>query len=87
LYVGVLAAALWTGARQAGTGKIPKATDAPKPLSPQESQRRFRLPEGLRIDLVAAEPQLREPTGIAFDAHGRIYVCAAISPWATGHTC
>jgi putative membrane-bound dehydrogenase-like protein len=75
LYIGVLAAALWTGASQAGTGKIPTATDAPRPLSPRESQRRFRLPEGLRIDLVAAEPQLREPTGIAFDAHGRIYVC------------
>jgi putative membrane-bound dehydrogenase-like protein len=71
----LLGAALLTGVSPAGAGKIPKATDAPKPLSPEESRKRFRLPEGLRIELVAAEPHLREPTGIAFDARGRIYVC------------
>jgi putative membrane-bound dehydrogenase-like protein len=56
-------------------GAIPQATDAPRPLSPEESRQRFRLPEGFRIELVAAEPLLREPTGICFDARGRMYVC------------
>jgi putative membrane-bound dehydrogenase-like protein len=55
--------------------QIPAATDAPKPLAPEESRERFRLPEGFRIELVAAEPQVVEPTGMCFDAHGRIYVC------------
>src|SRR5262245_53061835 len=55
--------------------QIPAATDAPKPLKPEESRNRFRLAEGFRIELVAAEPQLAEPTGMCFDARGRIYVC------------
>ncbi|HJZ95595.1 MAG TPA: hypothetical protein VKE70_03765, partial [Candidatus Solibacter sp.] len=55
--------------------QISAATDAPKPLKPEESRKRFRLPEGFRIELVAAEPQLAEPTGMCFDARGRIYVC------------
>jgi putative membrane-bound dehydrogenase-like protein len=58
-----------------GAGKIPLATDAPKPLSPEESQKRFRLPNGFRIELVAAEPRLAEPTGICFDSRGRLFVC------------
>jgi hypothetical protein len=47
----------------AGAEKVPQATDAPKPLSPEESRKRFRLPGGFRIELVAAEPQVKEPTG------------------------
>jgi putative membrane-bound dehydrogenase-like protein len=62
-------------AKTAGAGKIPVATDAPKPLPPKESQKGFQLPEGFRIELVAAEPQVAEPTGICFDARGRIFVC------------
>jgi putative membrane-bound dehydrogenase-like protein len=75
LLLAVLAAPLLAGGGPAGAGKIPRATDAPKPLAPEESRRRFRLPEGFRIELVAAEPQLREPTNITFDERGRIYVC------------
>jgi putative membrane-bound dehydrogenase-like protein len=56
-------------------GKIRQATDAPKPLSPRESRKRFRLPRGFHVECVAAEPQLTEPTGICFDARGRIFVC------------
>src|SRR6516162_3207785 len=51
------------------------ATDAPKPLSPEESRKRFRLLDGFRIELVAAEPHLAEPTGMCFDTRGRIFVC------------
>src|SRR5262249_11052257 len=51
------------------------ASDAPKPYSPAESRKRFQLPEGFRIELVASEPQLAEPTGMCFDAAGRTYVC------------
>src|SRR6516162_2722376 len=55
--------------------KIVPATDAPKPLVPAESRQRFKLPHGFRIELVAAEPLLAEPTGLCFDARGRIFVC------------
>lgn len=54
---------------------IPAAPDAPKPLSPEESRKRFRLLDGFRIELAAAEPHLAEPTGMCFDARGRIFVC------------
>jgi putative membrane-bound dehydrogenase-like protein len=54
---------------------IPAATDAPKPLAPEESRKRFHLRDGFGIELVAAEPHLAEPTGMCFDARGRIFVC------------
>jgi putative membrane-bound dehydrogenase-like protein len=55
--------------------KIMPATDAPPPLSPEESLQRFQLPEGFWIEPVAAEPLLAEPTGMCFDAKGRLFVC------------
>jgi putative membrane-bound dehydrogenase-like protein len=70
-----LSAAWLLSAGPAGAGKIPPATDAPKPLTPEESRRRFQLPPGFRVELVGAEPQLAEPNGMAFDARGRLYVC------------
>ena len=39
--------------------QIPYATDAPKPLTPEESIESFQLPEDLRIELVASEPLSR----------------------------
>ena len=53
LWTAVLAI-LWTasalGLRPAlSAEQIPAATDAPKPLTPEESRKRFRLPEGFRI--------------------------------------
>ncbi|MEK7684992.1 MAG: PVC-type heme-binding CxxCH protein [Verrucomicrobiota bacterium] len=55
--------------------EIKPADDTPPPLSPEESLKRFQLPAGFRIELVASEPHLADPTGIAFDARGRIFVC------------
>jgi putative membrane-bound dehydrogenase-like protein len=55
--------------------KITRATDAPKPLPPEESRKSFQLPNGFRIELVASEPSLAEPTGMCFDGPGRIFVC------------
>lgn len=55
--------------------QVELATDAPKPLSPVESLAHFRLPEGFRIELVAAEPHIADPVAMAFDAKGRIFVC------------
>jgi putative membrane-bound dehydrogenase-like protein len=45
-----------------------------KPLAPSEAVKQFRLPAGLRIELVAAEPLLESPVAMAFDPQGRIWV-------------
>lgn len=54
------------------------ADDAPpgpgSPLSPEESLRHFQLDNGLRVELVAAEPEVVDPVSIAFDEEGRMYV-------------
>jgi putative membrane-bound dehydrogenase-like protein len=54
--------------------EIPKPADAPKPLSPQESHATFRVPAGLKVQLVAAEPLIHEPSGVCWDAQGRLFV-------------
>ncbi|MGL4465565.1 MAG: DUF7133 domain-containing protein, partial [Planctomycetia bacterium] len=51
------------------------ATEA---LSPAEQQKKFHLPPGFRIELVAAEPDVRKPMNLNFDAAGRL--------WATQST-
>lgn len=56
-------------------GEIEPATDRPKPKSPQDSARSVQLPPGFRLDLVAAEPLIRDPAAIAFDERGRLFVC------------
>ncbi|MCS7159643.1 MAG: c-type cytochrome [Gemmatales bacterium] len=43
-------------------------------LSPQEQQKRFRLPPGFAMQLVASEPDIQKPINLAFDARGRLWV-------------
>ncbi|MCH8828649.1 MAG: cytochrome C, partial [Planctomycetes bacterium] len=45
------------------------------PQSPQQALKSFRLRPGFRIELVAAEPLIRDPVAIDFDENGRLYVC------------
>ena len=44
------------------------------PKSPAEALRTFRLRDGFRIELAAAEPLIRDPVAIDFDDRGRMYV-------------
>ncbi len=44
------------------------------PLSPEESLKAFRLDPDLRIEIVAAEPDVVSPVSIAFDEDGRLWV-------------
>mgnify|MGYP004086448085 CR=1 FL=1 len=32
------------------------------------------LPEGLRLELIAAEPLIRQPSGMCWDEKGRLFV-------------
>jgi len=54
-------------------------TKAPgPPFSPTDALTTFRLPEGFRIELVAAEPDVADPVAMAFDPQGQIYVVEMI---------
>ena len=55
---------------------IPRKQSRPPgpPLSPSEALLKFQVPEGFRVELVAAEPDLLNPVAMAFDDRGRIYV-------------
>jgi len=55
-------------------------TDA---LAPADAQKKFKLPKGFEIQLVAAEPDIQKPMQIAFDAKGRLWVTTShLYPWA-----
>jgi putative membrane-bound dehydrogenase-like protein len=45
-----------------------------KPLSPQEALKKFQLAKGLKIELVACEPQIESPVFMAFDQLGKLWV-------------
>ncbi len=55
----------------------PVATDlptSPPPLSPQDALKTFTMPPGYRLELVAAEPLVRDPILSEFDGDGRLWV-------------
>ena len=66
---------LFPGLGQEASIGVPPAVDAPKPLSPLESLKRIMVPDGFSMSLVASEPQIQDPSGIAFDEWGRLFVC------------
>jgi len=54
--------------------QVAPALDGPKPRSPEASAASFHLPPGFRMELVASEPLITEPSGVCWDEHGRLYV-------------
>src|ERR1051325_507798 len=55
--------------------EIPKPTDPPAPLSPEQSAAAFKLPEGFRMEVVASEPLIASPSAVCWDDQGRMFVC------------
>ncbi len=47
-------------------------------LSAEEQQRRFHLPDGFSIQLVACEPEIAKPMNIRFDHRGRMFVTQSV---------
>jgi putative heme-binding domain-containing protein len=43
------------------------------PKTPAEELKTFKVPEGFEVQLVAADPDIRKPIQIAFDAKGRLW--------------
>ena len=68
-----LASQAWA---QQGKISIPRKQTAPPgpPLSPAEALAKMSVPEGFRVELVAAEPDVVNPVAMAFDERGRIWI-------------
>ena len=47
-------------------------------ISAAEQQKMFHLPPGFEIQLVAAEPEIRKPMNLNFDARGRLWITHSI---------
>jgi mono/diheme cytochrome c family protein len=56
------------------TRKVVDTNPPVTPLSPEQSIRKIQLPPGYSVELVAAEPMVQEPVGLAWDGDGRMYV-------------
>lgn len=56
-------------------GQIPQPTDAPAPLTPEETAASYKLPPGFRLEVVASEPLIASPSGVCWDERGRMFVC------------
>src|ERR1043166_6036185 len=52
-------------------GKLPGIAPAPAP----EAAKSFRVLDGFRMDLLAAEPLVASPVAMTYDENGRAYVC------------
>ena len=48
-------------------------------------QRSFVCPDGFRLELVASEPLVQDPTCVAFDERGRMFVCELHGYNVEGH--
>jgi putative membrane-bound dehydrogenase-like protein len=53
---------------------IPPPTDAPKPLTPEESAAAYKLPDGFRMEVIASEPLIASPSAVCWDERGRMFV-------------
>jgi len=47
---------------------------SPQHLTPEQSLKSFRLPDGYHLELVASEPMIHEPVAVAWDGNARMYV-------------
>jgi putative membrane-bound dehydrogenase-like protein len=49
-----------------------------KPLTPEDSMKHMHLPEGFEIELYAAEPDIKKPIAMAWDARGRLWIAETV---------
>ena len=53
---------------------VQKVSDQSPPLTPSEALKTFFLPPGYRLELVASEPLVQDPTVMDWDLEGRLWV-------------
>jgi putative membrane-bound dehydrogenase-like protein len=51
-----------------------KAPEVRSPLTPEQALKEFHVAPGLRVELVAAKPDVQSPVAMAFDEDGRLWV-------------
>jgi putative heme-binding domain-containing protein len=75
-----LSSSLFLEAQQKEKPKWPPSPHVAEtdPLRPEEQMKKLKLPPGFEIQLVAADPDIRKPINIAFDAAGRLWVTETI---------
>lgn len=73
----VLLPLLCTAPLHAEELKTPNLTDEGtlKPFDPEKGLSLIQVPDGFKIELVAAEPMVQEPVCFTFDADGAMFVC------------
>ena len=66
---------------QQGKVHIPRRQSAPPgpPLSAEEAAKKFTVPEGFAVQVVAAEPDVVNPVAMAIDEKGRFWVTESFS--------
>ena len=69
-----IATAILIALTSAVVAEIKPADDAPPPHLPEQSAAMMQISHGFRIELVAAEPLVADPVGIAIDEQGRLFV-------------
>ncbi len=57
----------------------PGQPEIPEPLAPKKAADTMVVPDGFRVDLIAAEPDVRQPIGMCVDDRCRIWVAEAYS--------
>lgn len=65
----------WSLCPVAAWCQIEPLTDAPPPLDPLVSVEKFQVPPGYRVELVASEPLIHEPSGVCWNERGEFFVC------------
>src|SRR5262245_48232180 len=81
--LGILLAAKPKDKEQISEGMRPAVV--PPSLSPADAQKHFQFPNGFTVDLIAAEPVVRQPVHITFDERGRMWVTQYIQyPFPSG---
>jgi putative heme-binding domain-containing protein len=79
----VLLGTALTAGKIAGKKKPPPYPPDPNivsedPRTPAEERKGFHLPPGFEVQLVAAEPDIRKPINLAFDARSRLWVTQSV---------
>jgi mono/diheme cytochrome c family protein/glucose/arabinose dehydrogenase len=71
-----VAAAVAVGAAQINKSWPPGLQQVPEespPLSPEEALKKFYMPPGYRVEIVASEPLIQDPVMIEWDGEGRLW--------------
>jgi len=55
-------------------GRQEKPKEIQSPLTPEQALTEFKVRPGLRVELVAAEPEVQSPVAACFDEKGRLFV-------------